>query len=260
MNDENYYGVIYKITNLVNGKVYVGQTVNPIKRWNEHKYNASSKNYKGNMAITKAMSKYNIENFTFEIIDRAKTPEELNLLEEKYIEKLDCLTPKGYNILSYNDGYIKPINKKNKNATSKYNGVAYDNRRKNWTSFVNFRKEFVHIGCFENEEDAAKARDIEIIKDKYSGLFELNFPELRYQYLTGKIIINKNQKPETKSRTSKFIGVSFHRKSKKWRSRLYHCNKAYLLGYFNDEIDAAIAYNQKAKEIFGKEAKLNIID
>lgn len=53
---------IYKITNLINNKVYIGQSIAPEQRWKKHiLYN--------NNAIGQALKKYGVENFSFEIIE-----------------------------------------------------------------------------------------------------------------------------------------------------------------------------------------------
>lgn len=59
-------GFIYKITNNINGKVYIGQTINPDYRWYKHKYLAQrgSKRH-----LYSAMRHYGIDNFSFEIIE-----------------------------------------------------------------------------------------------------------------------------------------------------------------------------------------------
>lgn len=60
---------IYKIENLINHKVYIGQSVNIYKRWNVHKFNAMNENSKiYNYHLYSSMRKYGIENFSFEII------------------------------------------------------------------------------------------------------------------------------------------------------------------------------------------------
>ena len=58
--------VIYKITNKINQKVYIGQSVDVAKRWSQHKTEA--KKEKPSMIINQAMRKYGIENFTFEVV------------------------------------------------------------------------------------------------------------------------------------------------------------------------------------------------
>ena len=61
---------IYKITNIINGKVYIGQSINIQRRWNQEKrcaFNESSPAY--NQCISKAFRKYGINNFTFEVIE-----------------------------------------------------------------------------------------------------------------------------------------------------------------------------------------------
>jgi hypothetical protein len=56
---------------------------------------------------------------------------------------------------------------------------------------------------------------------------------------------------------SKFKGVAFHRRHKCWIAKIAHQARAYHLGYFNSEVEAARAYDQKARELFGEFARLN---
>jgi group I intron endonuclease len=64
---------IYKITNSINGKVYIGLSTNIEKRWNKHRSvmtNPKERNYK--YPLYCAMRKYGIENFTFEVLEECK--------------------------------------------------------------------------------------------------------------------------------------------------------------------------------------------
>lgn len=61
---------IYKITNKINGNSYIGQSIDIENRWYKHEWaSKSSKSREYNYSIHKAMRKYGIENFSFEIIE-----------------------------------------------------------------------------------------------------------------------------------------------------------------------------------------------
>lgn len=80
------YGVIYKLTNNVNGHIYIGQTVTSIDRrwWYHVRDSKSAKPW----TICKAIKKYGPENFTRELVANASTRDELDSLEIKYIREL----------------------------------------------------------------------------------------------------------------------------------------------------------------------------
>ena len=85
------YGYIYKTTNLINNKIYIGQ----------HKSTEFDANYMGSgIAIKAAFKKYGRENFKVEVIDTsANNADELNNLETYYIQKYNSRDPKiGYNL------------------------------------------------------------------------------------------------------------------------------------------------------------------
>ena len=58
--------------------------------------------------------------------------------------------------------------------------------------------------------------------------------------------------------SSKFKGVSWQKKDQKWCARIQCQQEKIYLGYFVNEIEAAVAYNNAALEYFGEFAKLNI--
>lgn len=59
--------------------------------------------------------------------------------------------------------------------------------------------------------------------------------------------------------SSKYKGISFNKKRKKWEAQIQLNNKRQYLGSFDYEKEAALVYNKKAKEIFGEFALLNDI-
>lgn len=60
-------------------------------------------------------------------------------------------------------------------------------------------------------------------------------------------------------KSSKYRGVSFHKRTERWRAALETGGKAVHLGAFSTEIEAAFCYNEGAKLHFGERAKLNEI-
>ena len=84
-------GVIYLITNLLNGKKYVGQTIQRLNiRMNHHRRG-------GDLYIDRAIRKYGRENFKVEVLEECYTVEQLNEREKFWIIELNCKHPNGYN-------------------------------------------------------------------------------------------------------------------------------------------------------------------
>lgn len=90
---------IYKITNQIDGKVYIGQSVNIQRRWKEHKINYKvSHDKQHNIYLYNAIKKYGLENFNFEIIEQC-SPEELDDREIYWIKYYESFNKeKGYNL------------------------------------------------------------------------------------------------------------------------------------------------------------------
>jgi group I intron endonuclease len=107
------YGVIYKITNSINDKVYYGQTKSnpPNARWNRHKYSARTG---VKSPIYFAMRLYGIENFLFKIVCTCDTLDDLNRKEIEYISADNTCCPNGYNIAKGGDNYEKTDQHKQK--------------------------------------------------------------------------------------------------------------------------------------------------
>lgn len=87
---------IYKIQNLINGKCYIGQSIDIEKRWKVEKnsaFNENSKSY--SYPISKAFRKYGIENFDFQVLEICNK-ESLNEKEKYWIQYYDSYQ-KGYN-------------------------------------------------------------------------------------------------------------------------------------------------------------------
>jgi len=97
MNEEKIYNV-YIISNCINNKVYIGMTKRSDIRWKDHK--SHSRKEKPKCFIHKAMNKYGIENFQFDIVESNLTFLEAIHREQRLIAIYNTTNPKfGYNIL-----------------------------------------------------------------------------------------------------------------------------------------------------------------
>ena len=127
---ERRYGCVYKITNLVNGKVYVGQTIQtPEKRWAYHK---SISGIKKLSLLQKAFKKHGIENFSFDIVKYAENQQDLNMMEDYFIEHFNALAPTGYTCVGSRDRDSKISNETRAKMSAARVGKAPANKGKKY--------------------------------------------------------------------------------------------------------------------------------
>lgn len=125
-------GYIYKITNTLNGKIYIGQTVKSVqKRFTQHKNNAN-KPYFSQIVLYKAINKYGFENFQCETLEEVPN-EKLDEREKYWIEYYD----------SYFNGYNSTLGGR---ATQLYNWDVDDIIEK-YQELKSARKVALEIGC-----------------------------------------------------------------------------------------------------------------
>ncbi|MBE8949426.1 MAG: GIY-YIG nuclease family protein [Quinella sp. 3Q1] len=93
------YGVVYLILNKINGRKYVGQTVQPLEiRFDKHT--------RSNYAIGRAIRKYGKENFYCGVIKTCASKEELDYWEKYYIATLKTKKTYGYNLTDGGEGTV----------------------------------------------------------------------------------------------------------------------------------------------------------
>lgn len=95
--------IIYKVTNKINLKCYIGKTIKTLaQRKAAHCYEAKHK--RTNFVFHKAIIKYGIDNFKWETIKKCKSVKEMDLLEEKLINKLNSFWGNGHGYNMVKDG------------------------------------------------------------------------------------------------------------------------------------------------------------
>lgn len=102
MSEYKQFG-IYRITNLVNGKTYIGKTgVSFGDRWDCHKAQLNG-GYHDNPHLQKAWNKYGSKSFEFAVVEATDDVSVLDDLERKYIKEYRSIG-ECYNILDGGDG------------------------------------------------------------------------------------------------------------------------------------------------------------
>jgi hypothetical protein len=136
------------------------------------------------------------------------------------------------------------------NATSKYYGVYWRKSSKRWAAAISKDLITYNIGEFKIEEEAAAAYNSKA-RELYKEFANLNVLKNEQDIL---------KKIKKKCTSSKYRGVSWSTQKNKWGVKLQFQCKCYNCGFFENENEAAKAYNDKALELHGKDYKhFNII-
>lgn len=110
--------IIYKITNKINNKIYIGFTHKTAKgRFNQHCYISKNPNNKSFSILHKAIKKYGRQNFLYNTVYMSNNKDEVLSKEDTFIKYYNSLLPNGYNIIK--GGSMPPSwsGKKHKNIT-----------------------------------------------------------------------------------------------------------------------------------------------
>lgn len=116
---------IYKIECLVNGKVYIGQSINIKQRWGAHLSNLKN-NRHDNIRLQRAYNKYGKDNFIFEIIEECNT--NLDDVEKYWICYFDSFN-NGFNLTEGGKAIVKEAIKKSKEKRTGKK-ISEDTKRK----------------------------------------------------------------------------------------------------------------------------------
>jgi len=107
---------IYVITNKINGKIYIGSSVNINRRWIEHLHKLRKGNHY-NDKLQAGFTKYGEENFEFKLLEKVENREDLFVVEQKWLDETGCVTD-GYNLAD--KAFYQPERKVDKETVDKF--------------------------------------------------------------------------------------------------------------------------------------------
>jgi group I intron endonuclease len=186
-------GKIYKITNKVNNKVYIGCTVTSLeKRYYEHIYRCFKTDYKSK--LYNSIKKYGEENFEIELIEECEISK-IYEIEKNYIEQYNSFQD-GLNSTFGGEGCLgyvhspeirKKISKRIKEGKS-HKGKTYNILYgENWESEKEKRKESVkkHWDSLNEEERKKRSEKIKDGKRNQSNYSIELIKEIKHKLING---------------------------------------------------------------------------
>ena len=169
---------IYKITNKVNGKVYIGQTIRPIEQRFRRHINDSLNNVI-DTHFSRAIRKYGEDKFDVECIDNAETQEELTNKEQYWIRK--------YNSANSDIGYNET------DAIYKCGGNTYASKTESELNDIKQKIQNAQLGEKNNNAKAVKCLNIETNEEivfQTVNECRIYFNEKHHRFITSRVAGN----------------------------------------------------------------------
>ena len=208
-------GIIYKVVNKTNGKIYIGQcyrtkeySSEKLLQLRKNKHISEATNYKRNFPFHNALSKYTKEDFKWEVILCSWSKEDLNYYETFYINY--------YNSLIDNKGY-------NANTGGAHN--KFSNRTRKAQSEAAKKR-------WEREGDLITRAQLKgkIRSDKYKNYCELKTPRVYTEDFINKTLHSQEARAKAAKSNSKPL-------------ELIHNKSSTSLGIFSNAIEIANKFN-----------------
>ena len=223
------YGYIYKIENLLNSKLYIGQSIDIKSRKRKH-FRALSTGKHHNFHLQNSFNKYGADFFNFNILNWANSKEELDKLEVYFIKKYDTINrEKGYNLQSGGS---------NGKPSDEIRIKLVENNPRYWLGKTG-KQHFMYGRHLSKEtkqkisESKKGKKQSEKDKQKRSDISPKYWLGKSWHGFKGCVYAHKESKPWKKV----------------WRSSIRYHNHRKILGYFEDPLSAEILYKFVMNEL-----------
>lgn len=142
--------------------------------------------------------------------------------------------------------------------TSQYLGVSWTESSQAWAAFVSLDGGHVFVGHFQDEKDAALAYDA-VARQVYAPTARdrLNFPDLQIAPRSAASVRAERWERFKTTCTSSYTGVCWSKHEEKWRAIISVDGVTHQLGAFENEAEAAQAYDDAAWRLLGPTAHVN---
>jgi group I intron endonuclease len=271
---------IYCIENRENGRKYVGQTMDYVKRARHHASNIRKGRF-SNKEMTEDSIKFGPSAFKIYIlIECAKNQDLLNALEVFFIKYLKTkIEDGGYNIRNGGGGAGHRGRKHSDETKKKLSKVAKGRPPSVENKDVDVSGIPKYTMPPESRQSLSERRmgsgnpmyGVEISEETREKLSISHSGERHWAY--GRKMTEEERelargaKQGTRGKnikyTSKYVGVSYDKTrgpNRQWKAAIMHKDKTIHIGRYPTEEEAALAYNAKAIEIYGNMANINIIE
>ena len=199
---------VYKITNIINNKCYIGQTTKSILEcWKRHVNNAVTNRL--DTHLSRAIRKYGTNNFTIEEIDKATSQEELTKKEYYWIKKLNACK-EGYN---------------ETDSPYKSGGNTYKTKNDTEMQIIKEKIRESKLGAKNSNATSIKCKNIKTLQEYHFGSMrdaEIFFGESNHTFISKRVrgLIKKIYKQEwifayEEQEYPDYVFVAHHYKAKK---------------------------------------------
>ena len=133
--------------------------------------------------------------------------------------------------------------------TSKYNGVSYSSKRKYYVAGIKYNGKSYCLGNHKDEIECAKLYNQQAMYYNENFYTEYKLNDISDYITIAKNIYQEIQDKKIEKKTCQYYGVTLSKRNDKYRALLVHNKKQIHIGFFENELDAAKAYNKKASEL-----------